>query len=190
MERGDRVVVTGVGGGVALMAVRFCVALGAKVVVTSGSEAKIDRAVKELGVVGGVSYKSRSWAAEAEKLLEGKIDVVIDGAGGEIVEAVQKSMAEGGRVVVYGITTMQPPRYTVTAMLKNVDLLGSTLGSRKEFREMVEFVGKEGVRPVVDRVGKGLEVGVVDELFGVMKKGEQFGKLVVRIREREEEAKL
>lgn len=85
---GAAVLITGIGGGVALMALRFAVARGADVYVTSSSEEKIKKAV-ELGAKGGVSYKQQGWEKELlGKLPSGKetFDAVIDGAGGDIVE--------------------------------------------------------------------------------------------------------
>ena len=85
---GAAVLITGIGGGVALMALRFAVARGADVYVTSSSEEKIKKAV-ELGAKGGVNYKQQGWEKELlGKLPSGKetFDAVIDGAGGDIVE--------------------------------------------------------------------------------------------------------
>jgi len=68
------------------------------------------------------------------------------------------------------------------AVLNNLELKGTTMGYRKEFKEMVAFVNEKKIRPVVSRVVKGIEnIGEIDELFEEMKKGSQFGKLVVEI---------
>lgn len=86
-EKGKNILVTGIGGGVALNVLQFAVALGANVYVTSGSQEKIDRAVKE-GAKGGVSYKTEGWEKELKKVLPKDrpyIDAVIDGAGGDVI---------------------------------------------------------------------------------------------------------
>ena len=68
------------------------------------------------------------------------------------------------------------------AVLNNLELKGSTMGSRKEFKDMVAFVNEKKIRPVVSRVVKGIDnIREIDELFEEMKKGSQFGKLVVEI---------
>ena len=68
------------------------------------------------------------------------------------------------------------------AVLKNLELKGSTMGSRKEFKDMVAFVNEKKIRPVVSRVVKGIDnIWEIDGLFEEMKKGSQFGKLVVEI---------
>jgi D-arabinose 1-dehydrogenase-like Zn-dependent alcohol dehydrogenase len=72
--------------------------------------------------------------------------------------------------------------WTMPAVLKNLELKGSTMGSRKEFKDMVAFVNEKKIRPVVSRVVKGIDnIREIDELFEEMKKGSQFGKLVVEI---------
>lgn len=79
--------------------------------------------------------------------------------------------------------------FTMQAVLKNVEVVGSTMGSRREFAEMVEFVRDRQLRTVVSRVAEGISVESVESLFEDMKEGRQFGKLVVRISS-EESAKL
>lgn len=84
---GRNVLVTGIGGGVALNVLQFAVAGGLRVWVTSGSQEKIEKA-KEMGAEGGVSYKSEEWGKELVKLLPKDrpyIDAIIDGAGGDVV---------------------------------------------------------------------------------------------------------
>lgn len=86
-EEGRNILVTGIGGGVALNVLQFAVAKGCKVWVTSGNEEKIERA-KQMGAQGGVNYKNENWGKELVKLLPGDrqfIDAVVDGAGGDIV---------------------------------------------------------------------------------------------------------
>jgi D-arabinose 1-dehydrogenase-like Zn-dependent alcohol dehydrogenase len=72
--------------------------------------------------------------------------------------------------------------FIMQAVLKNIDVRGSTMGSRKEFKEMVDFVKTQKMTPVVSRVVKGIDnMQGIDSLFDDMKKGSQFGKLVVEI---------
>lgn len=80
--------------------------------------------------------------------------------------------------------------YLMSAVLKNLDLRGSTMGSRKEFSDMVEFVKTNNLKPVVSRVIQGLDIEAIDGLFDNMKKGSQFGKLVVEISKGGETSKL
>ena len=67
----------------------------------------------------------------------------------------------------------------MAAVLKNIELKGSTMGSRKEFADMMEFIRTKHIKPIISRVVQGFELGPIDDLFEDMKKGSQFGKLVV-----------
>lgn len=85
---GHNILITGIGGGVAIMALLFAVAAGANVYVTSGSDEKISRA-KEMGAKGGVSYKEKGWDKKLVEILPKErkfLDAIIDGAGGDVVE--------------------------------------------------------------------------------------------------------
>lgn len=198
------VLITGIGGGVALMALRFAVARGAHVFVTSSSQEKIRKAV-ELGATGGVSYKEEGWEKKLLGLLPaGKknFDAIIDGAGGDSVEKSVKLLKvsicnrqmfwveyshfahilqAGGVLSIYGMTVSPKMPFTMAAVLKNIDVRGSTMGSRKEFKEMIEFVNAKKIYPVVSRVLKTEldDLSAIDGLFEDMKQGTQFGKLVI-----------
>ncbi|KAL8822518.1 MAG: hypothetical protein Q9191_006748, partial [Dirinaria sp. TL-2023a] len=184
-EPGRNILVTGIGGGVALMVLLFAVAKGCNVFVTSSSVDKIDRA-KSLGANGGVDYTDEEgWPKKLKSLLPKDrpfLDAVIDGAGGNIIGNTWKLLKLGGVVVSYGITSIDPPRLPMQAVMKNIELKGSTMGSRREFTDMVRFVDEKKIRPVVERVVHGIEnLVAIDGLFDIMKKCKQFGKLVVRI---------
>ncbi|KGO47014.1 Polyketide synthase, enoylreductase [Penicillium expansum] len=180
---GAAVLVTGIGGGVALMVLQFAVARGAHVFVTSSSQEKIQKAI-ELGAAGGVSYKEDGWEKKLLGMLPaGKrnFDAIIDGAGGDSIEKSVKLLKAGGVLSVYGMTVSPKMPFTMSAVLKNIDVRGSTMGSRKEFKEMIEFVNAKKMHPVVSRVLQTEldNLSAIDELFEDMKKGTQFGKLVI-----------
>lgn len=71
----------------------------------------------------------------------------------------------------------------MSAVLRNIEVRGSTMGSRKEFADMVSFVREKKLRPVVSRSVHGLDIGKIDGLFEDMKSASQFGKLVVTLGE-------
>ncbi|KAK1752063.1 hypothetical protein QBC47DRAFT_64383 [Echria macrotheca] len=190
---GRNILVTGIGGGVALQALQFAVALGCNVWVTSGDEGKIARA-REMGARGGVVYKEGDWDRKLAGMLPRDrpfLDAVVDGAGGDIVSRAVRVLKAGGVIVCYGMTVGPKMDWVVQAMLKNVELRGSTMGSKKEFRDMVAFVGEHKIRPVVSRCVRGLDnIEGIDGLFEDMKAGKQFGKLVVLIDKEVESPKL
>ncbi|TVY40774.1 putative zinc-type alcohol dehydrogenase-like protein, partial [Lachnellula occidentalis] len=183
-EGGRNILVTGIGGGVALNVLQFAVALGANVFVTSGSREKIERAVGE-GARGGVSYKGQGWEKELKGMLPKDrpyVDAIIDGAGGDVVGKAIRLLKPGGVIVQYGMTVGPKMDWTMGANLKNLELKGTTMGSRKEFKDMVAFVKEKKIRPIISKVAKGLDnIKDIDELFEQMRNGSQFGKLVVEI---------
>ncbi|KAG0227227.1 NAD-P-binding protein [Mortierella sp. GBAus27b] len=180
VTQGQHVLITGIGGGVALMALAFCVAAGANVYVTSSDDGKIQKAIR-LGAKGGVNYKGEKWGADLQRLSGGEqFDVVIDGAGGDGLKVYTKVLRQGGIIVSYGMTVKPQVDFTMTAVLKNIEIRGSTMGSRLEFEQMLDFVAKHKIKPVVSQVWQGLESS--EEAFEVLKKGSQFGKLVLSLK--------
>ncbi|KAL9014982.1 MAG: hypothetical protein Q9173_000378 [Seirophora scorigena] len=187
-EAGRNILVTGIGGGVALMLLLFGVAKGCNIYVTSSSGEKIERATS-LGAKGGVLYtEEEGWPKALRRLLPHDrpfLDAVIDGAGGDIVGSTWKLLKLGGVIVSYGITSMAQPTLPMQAVMKNIELRGSTMGSRMEFGAMVRFVREHKVRPVLDRIVTGIDnLEAIDGLFEDMKEGRQFGKLVVEVKPR------
>lgn len=193
VKQGHNVLITGIGGGVAIMALLFAVHAGANVWVTSGSQEKIDRA-KQMGAQGGVSYREKGWEKKLTEMLPKDrkfLDAIIDGAGGDVVEKAARLLKPGGVVSIYGMTTGPKMPFLMSAVLKNIEVRGSTMGSRKEFKDMVAFVREKSLKPVISRVSKGLDnLPGIDDLFEEMKGGRQFGKLVIEIAKDKETAKL
>ena len=182
---GRNILITGIGGGVALQALQFAAALGCNVYVTSGDADKIDKAT-QMGARGGVCYRDQDWDKQLAAMLPRDrpyIDAVIDGAGGDIMARTIRLIKAGGVIVSYGMTLGAKMDWLATAFLKNVELRGTSMGSKKEFREMVRFVSEKGIRPVVSRVARGGldNLDEINALFDEMKAGRQFGKLVVLI---------
>jgi NADPH:quinone reductase-like Zn-dependent oxidoreductase len=178
LSAGEKVLITGAGGGVALFALQFAVAAGAEVVVTSGSVEKLDKAMA-MGAMGGANYREAGWV-ERLKSLAGAFDVIVDGTAGDGFNDLLELTAPGGRVVLYGATRGNPAQLVARRIFwKQLDILGSTMGSPEDFASMIKFVTRHGLRPVVDRVFA-LEHG--EAAFRWMDEGKQFGKIVVRTR--------
>lgn len=183
-KAGTNILITGIGGGVALQVLQFAVGFGANVYVTSGDQAKIDKA-KKLGAKGGVIYKEKDWEKQLKGLLPSDrpfLDAIIDGAGGPLVSKAVKVLKQGGIISQYGMTVSPKMDWLMSANLGQMELRGSTMGSRREFRDMIKFVNEKGIKPVVSRSVKGLDnLEAIDGLFTEMKDGKQFGKLVIEI---------
>lgn len=176
---GDKVLISGIGGGVALFACQFAIAIGAEVYVTSSSEEKIEKAVA-LGARGGANYRDAD-AMNALKKQAGGCDLVLDSAGGDGFNQLLKMCSKGARVGVYGGTAGAWNGVSVpNIFFKQLSIHGSTMGSDAEFGQMLDFVNTHKIVPVVDRVF-GLKDG--NEALQLMKSNPQFGKIVLRISE-------
>jgi len=93
--------------------------------------------------------------------------------------------------VSYGMTISPKMNFVMGAVLKNIELRGSTMGSRKEFADMVRFVESKGLKPVVSRTVSGLEnLDGIDSLFKDMAEGRQYGKLVIEVAQEDAVSKL
>ena len=181
---GRNVLVTGIGGGVALQVLQFAVAMGANVYVTSGDGAKIERA-RQMGARGGAVYREKKWeAALREQLPRDRpfLDAIIDGAGGEVVAKAVRLLKPGGVISQYGMTVGPKMDWSMAAVLNNLELKGTTMGSKREFRDMIAFVDKHKIRPVISRTVQGLgDLEAIEGLFAELEQGKQFGKLVIEI---------
>lgn len=174
----EKVLVTGVGGGAALFVLQFAVAYQAKVYVTSGSDEKIEKA-KALGALGGFNYKDPEWAAKAQKETGG-FDVIIDSAGGDQFGKLIELALPGGRIVNFGRTAGNITEVSTRLLYwKQLSIHGSTMGTRDEFLSMLDLMESRKVKPVVDAV---LPFEQINDAFQRMERGDQFGKIVLKIK--------
>ncbi len=175
VQPGERVLVTGIGGGVALFALQLAVAQGAEVWVTSSADEKIARAVAH-GARGGFRYTAPDWAQAAGP---GRFAVIVDSAGGASFEALVELAAPGGRIVLCGATRGNPPGLTLRKVFwRQLSILGTTMGSPADWEAMLAFVARHRLQPVVSSV---LPLAQAAEAFARMERGDQCGKLVVRM---------
>lgn len=96
----------------------------------------------------------------------------------------------GGVIVSYGMTLGPQLPFSMGAVLKNIDIRGSTMGSRKEFADMMAFVKTKQLKPVISRVVEGMDIEAINGLFEDMKSGSQFGKLVIDLSKTNSASKL
>jgi NADPH:quinone reductase-like Zn-dependent oxidoreductase len=177
VKKGETVLIPGVGGGVATYLVQFAAALGAEVYVTSSKEEKIEKA-KSFGATGGVNYTSDDWSEELEKLTGG-IDLSIDSIGGEVFKTLVSLGKIGSRIVSFGATRGPVPNLLLPSMtVKEMSVIGSTMGSPKDFADMVKFVEEHKIHPILDKT---FSVEEATEALLRMEKGENLGKIVLSI---------
>ncbi len=168
----ESVLVLGAGSGVSTMAVSLAAQAGCRVLVTSSSQEKIDRA-KELGAEGGVLYTEDGWAEAA-----GPVDVVLDSVGSTWRESL-KALRGGGRLVVLGGTGGPEVTLDVRAVYLNwQSIRGTTMGSQRDFAALMRMVDSGSWRPVIDSVRP---LGEAEAAHERMKAGGHFGKLVLSV---------
>lgn len=174
-EPGQTVLITGIGGGVASLTLAFAHALGARVIVTSTSDAKLARA-KDLGATAGVNVRSDGWVKQVQAL--GPIDCIVDSVGGDTINDLTSIIRPGGRIVVYGATLGHVPTFNMSKMFwKQIHLIGSTMGTPADFEDMVQLVETARIVPMVDSV---FPLADAERAFDRMIAAEQFGKIVLR----------
>ncbi|MCC7050852.1 MAG: zinc-binding dehydrogenase [Bacteroidia bacterium] len=173
----ESVLITGIGGGVALFAMQFAIANKNKTYVTSSSIQKIEKA-QHLGAIGGAIYKEEGWAKKLNQQ-SGGFDVIIDSAGGKSFNYLLDLAKPGGRIVFYGGTTGNFENISPQKIFwKQLSLFGSTMGSDKDFEQMIDFVNKYKITPVVDEV---FNLSFGNKAFEKMEEGKQFGKIVFKV---------
>ncbi len=178
LKAGEKVLINGIGGGVAQFAFQFAMAAGAEVWVTSGQKGKIKFAA-ERGAKGGFLYTEENWPDEALKSTDRGFDLVIDSAGGDQLNQLIDVLQPGGRLVIYGATTGVPSSLNLRKIFwKQIRLQGSTMGNDKEFEEMLAFVSRHKIEPIMEEP---LPFDRIEDALDKMKEGKQLGKLVVKM---------
>jgi zinc-binding alcohol dehydrogenase/oxidoreductase len=174
LQPGETILITGAGGGVQTFVLLFAKRIGARAIVTSRNDEKLERAAS-LGADAGINYASTpDWQ---KALRSERIDVVVDSSGGDTLRKALDVIRPGGRIVVYGGTNGDATIKMFPLFWKHVDLLGTSMGSPQDFGEMLQFFA-QGVRPVVDRVFAFEDAAAA---MGRLAAADQFGKVVLRI---------
>jgi NADPH:quinone reductase-like Zn-dependent oxidoreductase len=178
LQGGEWVLIWGIGGGVATAALAIAKALGARTLVTSSSDAKLERA-RELGADEVVNHATGDVRAEVKRVTGAGVDVVVEHVGQETWATSLASARPGGRIAVCGATTgPNPPAQLHRVWWKQLTIVGSTMGTRTDFEAVYELVKSGRVRPVVDVVCPLSEIRAAHER---LEAGRQLGKIVLTI---------
>ncbi|WP_308424407.1 zinc-dependent alcohol dehydrogenase family protein [Chelatococcus reniformis] len=176
---GDTVLVQGTGG-VSIFALQFAKARGARVIATSSSEEKLERA-RALGADETINYRSTpQWGARALELTGGKgVDVIVEVGGESTLKQSLDAVRVGGAIVVIGVLGgISTPILVPSVFSKNLRILGISVGSRAHFDDMCTHIDRWKLEPVVDRA---FGFGEVPAALRLMEAGGHFGKVVVRV---------
>lgn len=179
LKAGDGVLVQGTGG-VALFGLQFAVAAGARAIVISSSDEKLERA-RRLGAWGAINYRSTpEWDVEARRLTDGEgVTHVLELGGAGTFERSMNALAPGGKIALIGVLTgfggypnLRP------LMTVNADVNGVYVGSGEHFVAMNAFIARHGIRPVID---KAFALDDVAEAYERLASSQHFGKVVIRL---------
>jgi len=175
---GKKVLISGIGGGVATMAFLFAKAAGAEVYTTSGSIAKLNKSM-ELGAVAAFNYKDANWLKDAKSKSMGGFDLIIDSAGGDQLNDLMKLLKPGGKLVFYGATLGISKKLELHKMFWNqTSLEGSTMGNDEEFAEMLKMINDFKIEPIIEEP---IPLAKYLKAFDKMKESIQMGKIVLSI---------
>ena len=179
ITRDDVVLITGIGGGVQTFALLFAAYMGARTIVTSSSDEKLQRA-KTMGADVTINYNtSDAWAKDARSAAGGGgPSLIIDSAGGETFAQCLDIARPGARIVTYGGTVPKANVRLFSIFWKHLDILGTSMGSPEDFAGMLALFSEGKLKPAVDDV-----VAMDDVVAGAerMNSSKQFGKIVLAI---------
>lgn len=172
---GIKVLISGFGGGVAHFAFLFAKAAGAEVSITTGNEGNRAKA-ERMGATDTFNYRNKNWIKEAAERTGG-FDLIIDSAGGDQFNNLIKILNPAGRIVFYGASNGLPTSLDLYRLFwKQGTIQGSTMGNDEEFQQMVGFVEKHAISPLISRK---LPFDQIENAIKQMKNPDLPGKTVV-----------
>lgn len=179
LQAGETVLIWGIGGGVSLAALRIAKLQGARAIVTSSSDAKLE-AARELGADATLNHRTQDVGAEVRALTQKRgVDVVVEHVGEATWQTSLRCLCKGGRLVTCGATTGPLVETDVRRLFWNqYTIMGSTMGNAAEYRDVVGQLAAGRLRPIVDRV---LPLAEARAGFERLQRGEQLGKIAIAI---------
>ena len=167
-------------GGVSIFALQFAKTMGANVVITSSSDAKLERA-RQLGADHTINYRAHpDWEKQVLKLTGGRgVDVTVETGGAGTLNHSMKAAAAGGMIGMLGaLTGLKGDVELAPVLMKRLRIVGILVDSRAAFEEMHRFIEQNAIRPVIDRV---YPFEQLPDALRLMKAGGHFGKIVVEL---------
>jgi len=178
LRAGESVLIVGAGGGVNSMAIQIAKLAGATVYALTSSEEKMEKA-RALGADVVLDYRADSqWSKTLFKMTDRRgVDVVVDNVGQATINDSMRAVCRGGRIVIVGNTSGPQAQIDIRFIFgKQISLIGSTMGSHQDFRDVTALLWAGKLRPVVDRI---MPLAEGRAAFELLERGEQFGKIVL-----------
>jgi zinc-binding alcohol dehydrogenase/oxidoreductase len=179
LQEGEWVLVWGIGSGVGSAAFVIAKALGARTIVTSSSADKLDRA-RELGADATANHAEEDVAAVVKEATGGAgANVVVEHVGEATWKTSLQAAGPNGRIIVCGATSgPNPPAQLHRIWWKQLEIYGSTMGTKEDFEGAYELVASGAAKPIVDKVFPLADAAAAHEY---LEAGKQFGKVVLEI---------
>jgi zinc-binding alcohol dehydrogenase/oxidoreductase len=179
LRPGQTVLLPGIGSGVAVLALAFAKLAGARIIVTSGSEDKLKAALKA-GAAAAINYQQDDWEGQVRAASgDAGIDLVLDHSGALTIPADVRLVRPGGRVVFLGATTGAELKLNLREVFfRQVQLIGTTMGSPREFADLFRFIALHRYAPDVRHI---FPLAQAAEAHGLMEAGKQYGKIVLEM---------
>lgn len=178
LRAGESVLIVGAGGGVNSMAIQIAKLAGATVYTLTSTEEKMEKA-KKLGADVVLNYREDpQWSKTLYTMTDRRgVDVVVDNVGRATLAQSMRAAARGGRIVIVGNTSGPQTEIDIRFIFgKQLSIIGSTMGSHQDFRDVMALIWAGKLKPVVDRV---LPLSEGKRAFEILEQGEQFGKIVL-----------
>ncbi|UPK44852.1 zinc-binding dehydrogenase [Paenibacillus pabuli] len=174
LKQGEHILIPGIGGGVATYALLMAAAAGARVTVTSRSETKRKEAMR-LGAFQALDSHA-DWSSQNDLA---SVDLILDSIGQAMFPKYFDIIRPGGRIVMYGASSGDDLTVPIRSIFfPQVSLLGTSMGSREEFVQMLQWVEQHDIHPVIDGI---YPLQDTAKAFERMEKGEQFGNLAILV---------
>jgi NADPH:quinone reductase-like Zn-dependent oxidoreductase len=179
LKSAEIVLIMGVGGGVGSACLQMAKMIGARAIVTSSTQAKLDWA-QGLGADFGINYADEKVAKRVMEITAGAgVDMVIDNVGEASWGDTLRALRPGGRVITCGATTGGHPSADIQRLFaRQLAVYGSTLGSVEEFRQLIDVTARGEIAPLIDR---SYAIDDIEQGFDRLKSAQQSGKLIVNI---------
>jgi len=180
LKTGKTVLIHGIGGGVALAALQLAKLAGAEIIATSSSDKKLARAAK-IGANHIINYKAVEDISQCVRdITSGRgVDIIIDTVGAATWPIDFSAVRRGGKIVLCGATSGSEVSTNLQMLYWNqLTILGSTMGSDEDFRQMLKAITTAKLKPIIDSV---ISLENAREAMDKMETGEQFGKIVLRV---------
>lgn len=177
LAEGETVLITGIGGGVALAALNIARHFGCHTIVTSRHQSKLDRA-RSIGADQTVLDEGEDWSRAVRGFTARRgVDVCVDSIGAAVHLSCIKSLARAGRFVSCGCTSgANPPTDLARLFWNQLEILGSTMGNMQEFREVLSLFQQNRLEPVIDSI---IPASDGAKAYQRIESGSQFGKVVL-----------